>query len=102
MFYNSRRITKSFLKEIKDNYSTNEGKKTVDCYQKLKDLKEKEKIHDCLLARYIRKSGIKQPQKMFGEEINDFMKNKRLRKIDLNRINIKISNILQKIQLHQN
>ena len=96
MFYNSRRITKSFLKEIKDNTLSNGGKKTVDCYQKLKDLKEKEKIHDCLLARYIRKSGIKQPQKMFGEEINDFMKNKRLRKIDLNRINIKISNILQK------
>ena len=96
MFYNSRRITKSFLKEIKNNPLSNEGKKTVDCYQKLKDLKEKEKIQDCLLARYIRKSGIKQPQKIFGEEINDFMKNKRLRKIDLNRINIKISNILQK------
>ena len=68
MFYNSRRITKSFLKEIKNNPLSNEGKKTVDCYQKLKDLKEKEKIRDCLLARYIRKSGIKQPQKMCIDE----------------------------------
>ena len=30
MFYNSRRITKSFLKEIKDNYLTNEGKKNIE------------------------------------------------------------------------
>ena len=43
MFYNSRRITRSFLKEIKDNSLSNDGKKTVDSYQKLKDIQKKEK-----------------------------------------------------------
>ena len=95
MFYNSRRITKSFLKEIKDNSLSNEGKKTVDSYQKLKDIQKKEKINDCLLVRYMRKRGIKQPQSVFEEEIDNYMKNKKLRKIDLSRINIKISNILK-------
>ena len=82
MFYNSRRITKSFLKEIKDNSLSNEGKKTVDSYQKLKDIQKKEKINDCLLVRYMRKRGIKQPQSIFEEEIDNYMKNKKLRKID--------------------
>ena len=95
MFYNSRRITKSFLKEIKDNSLSNEGKKTVDSYQKLKDIQKKEKINDCLLVRYMRKRGIKQPQSIFEEEIDNYMKNKKLRKIYLRRINIKISNILK-------
>ena len=96
MFYNSRRITRSFLKEIKDNSLLNEGKKTVDSYQKLKDIQKKEKINDCLLVRYMRKRGIKQPQSIFEEEIDNYMKNKKLRKIDLSRINLKISNILKK------
>ena len=96
MFYNSRRITRSFLKEIKDNSLSNEGKKTVDSYQKLKDIQKKEKINDCLLVRYMRKRGIKQPQSIFEEEIDNYMKNKKLRKIDLSRINLKISNILKK------
>ena len=51
MFYNSRRITKSSLKEIKERALSFEGRKTIDNYQKLKDLQRKEKINDCLLVR---------------------------------------------------
>ena len=96
MFYNSRRITKPFLKEYNNKTLSIERKKTLDEYQKLKDLQKKEKINDCLLVRYMKKRGIKHPQNMLGEEINNYMKNKKIRKTDLDKINIKISNILQK------
>ena len=96
MFYNSRRITKPFLKEYNNKTLSIERKKAVDEYQKLKDLQKKEKINDCLLVRYMKKRGIKHPQNMLGEEINNYMKNKKIRKTDLDKINIKISNILQK------
>ena len=96
MFYNSRRITKSMLKEINDKSLSREGKKTIDGYQRLKDLQKMEKLNDCLLIRYMKKRGIEHPQKELDEDLNNFMKNKKLRKIDLNRINIKINNILKK------
>ena len=96
MFYNSRRITKPFLKEYNNKTLSIERKKTLDEYQKLKDLQKKEKINDCLLVRYMKKRGIKHPQNMLGKEINNYMKNKKIRKTDLDKINIKISNILQK------
>ena len=95
MFYNSRRITKSMIKEINDKPLTYEGRKTIDSYKKLKDFQRIEKINDCLLVRYMKKRGIKRPQKELDEEINNYMKNKKLRKIDLNRINIKINNLLK-------
>ena len=83
------------IKEIKDKPLSNEGRKTIDSYQKLKDLQRMEKINDCLLVRYMKKRGIKRPQKELDEEITNYMKNKKLRKIDLNRINIKINNLLK-------
>ena len=96
MFYNSRRITKSMLKEINDKSLSREGKKTIDGYQRLKDLQKMEKLNDCLLIRYMKKRGIEHPQKELDEDLNNFMKNKKLIKIYLNRINIKINNILKK------
>ena len=95
MFYNSRRITKAMLKEINNKSLSDVRKKTIDSYKILKDLQQKEKINDCLLVRYMKKRGINRPQNILDEEIKNFMKNKKLRKIDLNRINIKISNALK-------
>ena len=73
MFYNSRRITKSMIKEINDKPLTYEGRKTIDSYKKLKDFQRIEKINDCLLVRYMKKRGIKRPQKELDEEINNYM-----------------------------
>ena len=95
MFFNSQRITKAMLKEINNKSLSNDGRKTNESYKILKDLQRKEKINDCLLVRYMRKCGIKRPQKALDEEIDNFMKNKKLRKTDFNRINIKINNALK-------
>ena len=95
MFYNSRRITKSSLKEIKERALSFEGRKTIDNYQKLKDLQRKEKINDCLLVRYMKKFGIKQPHIELEKEVDNFIKYNKLRKIDLKNIRIKINNLLK-------
>ena len=95
MFYNSRRITKSSLKEINDRALSYDGKKTIDNYQKLKDFQKKEKFNDCLLVRCMKKFGIKQPKNELQKEIDNYMKQKRLRKLDLKNIRIKINNLIK-------
>ena len=95
MFYNSRRITKSSLKEINNKALSYDGKKTIDDYQKLKDLQRKEKYNDCLLVRCMKKFGIKQPENELEKEIDSFMKHKKLRKLDLKNIRKKINNLIK-------
>ena len=102
MFYNSRRITKSSLKEINDRALSYEGKKTIDNYQKLKDLQRKEKFNDFLLVRCMKKYGIKRPKDELEKEIDNYMKNKKLRKIDLKNIRIKINNLIKQQQQQKN
>ena len=92
---NSRRITKSILKDINEKAFSVDRKRTIDTYQKLKDLQQKEKINDCILVRYIKRCGIKRPQNDFSEEIDMYMKNKKLRTINLKKLHAKISNILK-------
>ena len=92
---NSRRITKSILKDINEKAFSVDRKRTIDTYQKLKDLQQKEKINDCILVRYIKRCGIKRPQNDFSEEIDMYMKNKKLRTINLKKLHVKISNILK-------
>ena len=92
---NSGRKPKSILKDINEKAFSVDRKKTNDSYLKLKDLQQKQKINDFILVRYMKKCGIKQPQNDFGEEIENFMKNKKLRKLDLKKLQVKISNILK-------
>ena len=96
MFYNSRRITKSVLKEINNRTLSKDGRNTIDNYQKLKELQQKEKIKDCFISRYFQKCGINNPNNELEEELKSFIKNKKLKNIDFKRIKLKINNILQK------
>ena len=92
---NSRRIKKSILKDINEKGFSVDRKKTIDTYQKLRDLQQKEKINDCVLVRYIKRCGIKRPQNDFSEEIDNYMKNKKFSSTNLKKLRVKISNILK-------
>ena len=95
MFYNERRITKAALMKINNKSLSIEDKKLKERYQKLINLQKKEKIDDCFLVKYMKKCGIKTPNNVLDEEIKTFMKTKTLRKIDLNKIKLKIDNALK-------
>ncbi len=95
MFYNERRITKAALMKINNESLSIEDKKLKERYQKLINLQKKEKIDDCFLVKYMKKCGIKTPNNVLDEEIKTFMKTKKLRKIDLNKIKLKIDNALK-------
>ena len=58
-------------------------------------MQRKEKINDCLLVRYMKKFGIKQPHIELEKEVDNFIKYNKLRKIDLKNIRIKINNLLK-------
>ena len=83
------------MKEINDKALSYDGKKTIDDYQKLKDLQRKEKYNDCLLVRCMKKFGIKQHENELEKEIDSFMKHKKLRKLDIKNIRTKINNLIK-------
>ena len=95
MFYNESRITKAALMKINNKSLSIEDKNLKERYQKLINLQKKEKIDDCFLVKYMKKCGIKTPNNVLDEEIKTFMKTKKLRKIDLNKIKLKIDNALK-------
>ena len=96
MFYNSQRITKSGLKELAKKTKISEEQNIINNKQKMIDLRKKEKMKDLLIVKYMKKCGIKKPQLYLEEEINQFMKGEKLKKVDIEKINTKMKEILSK------
>lgn len=96
MFYNSQRITKSGLKELAKKTKISEEQNIINNKQKMIDLRKKEKMKDLLIVKYMKKCGIKKPQLYLEEEINQFMKGEKLKKVDVEKINTKMKEILSK------
>lgn len=94
MFFNSQRITKSAIKELAKTNKISEEQNIINNRQKLIDIKQKEKMKDLLIVKYMNKYGIKKPQKFLEEEISKFSKGEKLKKIDLQKINTKMKEIL--------
>ena len=100
MFYNSQRITKSGIKELAKNNKISEEQNILNNRQKLIDIKQKEKMNDLLIVKYMKKYGIKKPQIFLEDEINKFTKGEKLKKIDLQKMNNKMKEILN-MQKHK-
>ena len=96
MFYNSQRITKSGLKELSESNKISEEQNIINNRQKLKEISQKEKMKDLLVVKYMRKCGIKRPQLYLEDEINQFIKKDKLKQIDIQKINDKMKQILNK------
>ena len=96
MFYNSQRITKSGIKELAQKNKISEDQNILNNKQKLMDIRQKEKIKDLLIVKYMKKCGIKKPQIYLEDEINQFMNGEKLKKVDLHKINNKMIEILNK------
>ena len=100
MFYNSQRITKSAIKELSKSNKISEEQNLLNNRQKLIDIKQKEKMNDLLIVKYMKKYGIKKPQIFLEDEINKFTKGEKLKKIDLQKMNNKMKEILN-MQKHK-
>ena len=96
MFYNSQRITKEGIKELSKKNQISEEQNINNNRQKLIEMQNKEKLKDLLVVKYMRKFGIKNPHILLDDEIDPYIKGEKLRKIDLQRINTKISDFLKK------
>ena len=96
MFYNSQRITKAGLKELSKSNKMSEEQNIINNRQKLKEIRQNEKMKDLLIVKYMRKCGIKRPQLYLEDEINEFIKKDKLKKVDFEKINDKMKQILNK------
>ena len=96
MFYNSQRITKSGLKELSQKNKISEDENILNNKQKMLDFQKKEKMKDLLIFKYMKKCGIKKPQIYLEDEISQFMKGEKLKKVDLQKMNNKMKEILSR------
>ena len=96
MLFNSQRITKSAIKELSKKNKLSEDQNILNNKQKLIDLREKEKMKNLLIVKYMKKCGIKKPQLFLEDEISHFMKGEKLKKIDIEKMNNKMKEIINK------
>ena len=96
MFYNSQRITKSGLEELSKKNQISKEQNIINNKKRLIDIQSKEKMNNLLIVKYMRKCGIRKPQILLEDEINQFIKNEKLKKVDLQKINNKMKEILNK------
>jgi hypothetical protein len=96
MFYNSQRITKSGIKELSEKNQISQEQNIINNKQRLIEIQNKEKMNNLLGIKYMRKCGIKRPQILLDNEINQIIRNDKLKKVDLEKINNKMKEYLEK------
>ena len=96
MFYNSQRITKSGIKELSGKNQISQKQNIINNRQRLIEIQNKEKMNNLLAMKYMRKCGIKKPQILLDNEINQIIRTDKLKKIDLEKINNKMKEYLER------
>ena len=95
MFYNSQRTTKSGIKELSEKNQISQEQNIINNKKRLMDIQNKEKMNNLLAVKYMRKCGIKRPQLLLDNEINQIIRTDKLKKIDLEKINNKMKQYLK-------
>ena len=102
MFYNTFRTTKSSIREAEKNKLAGVGQAIVNHRERLINLQKREKIKDLLITKFMKKYGIKNPEKILEEEITKFLQGEKLTDVDLRRLDIKIKKLLKEKQTKDN
>lgn len=92
MFYNTYRTTKS-SQQNRTNLAKN-GAAVINPKERLINLQKREKLKGLLITKFMKKYGIKNPEKLLEDEITKFLQGEKLNDADLQRLDAKIHRLL--------
>ena len=105
MFYNTYRTTKSAMKQRELGQGSNfskVGTTIINPKERLINLQKREKLKGLLITKFMKKYGIKHPEKILEEEITKFLQGEKLNDADLQRLDAKIHRLLIEKKNNQN
>jgi hypothetical protein len=94
MFYNTFRSTSKETNKRNILSLSTSGSKSVNPREKLINLQKREKLKGLLITKFMKKYGIKNPEKLLQEEISKFLEGEKLTDSDLKRLDEKLRKLL--------
>ena len=95
MFYNTYRVTKSSMRQAQQNSNLSKnGANIINSKERLINLQKREKLKGLLITKFMKKYGIRNPEKLLEDEITKFLQGEKLTDADLQRLDAKIHRLL--------
>ena len=94
MFYNTYRTTKSSNQQRMNTNLSKNGAAIINPKERLVNLQKREKLKGLLITKFMKKYGIKNPEKILEDEISKFLQGEKLNDADLQRLDAKIHRML--------
>ena len=95
MFYNSFRSTsKETMRKSNALSQSSTGSKSLNPKDRLINIQKREKLKGLLITKFMKKYGIKNPEKLLQDEISKFLEGEKLTDADLKRLDEKLRKLL--------
>lgn len=95
MFYNTFRSTSKESTNKRNPLSISQGgSKSVNPREKLINIQKREKLKGLLITKFMKKYGIKNPERLLQDEISKFLEGEKLTDADLKRLDEKLRKML--------
>lgn len=102
MFYNTYRTTKSAMHQASGSNLSKNGANIINPKERLINLQKREKLKGLLITKFMKKYGIKNPEKILEDEITKFLQGEKLNDADLQRLDAKIHRLLMEKKTREN
>jgi hypothetical protein len=92
MFYNTIRSTSKDAGRMTS--TMNSGSRSLDPRERLVNMQKRDKLKSLLITKFMKKYGIKNPEKLLHDEITKFLEGEKLTDADLKRLDEKLRKLL--------
>lgn len=100
MFYNTIRSTSKGAK-LSDKNSMSYSSRSSDTRDRLINMQKRDKLKGLLITKFMKKYGIKNPEKILHDEISKFLEGEKLTDADLKRFDEKLRKLLAEKQQNE-
>jgi hypothetical protein len=102
MFYNSFRSTSKESNKRNTLSISQGGSRSVNPREKLINIQKREKLKGLLITKFMKKYGIKNPERLLQDEISKFLEGEKLTDADLKRLDEKLRKMLSEKEANEN
>jgi len=95
MFYNMYRSTKAAREEAEKSKLSSSGQTIANPKERLLNFQKRQKLKDLLIAKFMNKYGLKEPEPRLEGEVTKFLQGEKLTDVDLQRFDAKLKKMFQ-------
>lgn len=101
MYYNTFRSTSKETMRRSNQLMNSTGSRSVNPRERLINMQKREKLKGLLITKFMKKYGIKNPEKILQDEISKFLEGENLTDADLKRLDEKLRSLLSEKEANE-